>query len=121
MYSYIRPLMSFNTIQWTCERTVGFSSVILMAKTTDVVARSALSFRALRISFVRPFVRSRIIITFCEGDMDPVTGVSQIPSMSNFRKVDPKQISGYKVDPKKWIPKKLVGTKWIPKSGSQQN
>jgi len=63
-------------------------------------------------------------------------GVSQIPSMSNFRKVDPKQISGYKVDPKKWIPKKLVvqsGSqkvdpnkirechKWIPRSGSQHS
>ena len=42
-----------------------------------IFARSALSFRALRISSVRLSVRlsvrSRIIITFCEGDMDPVT------------------------------------------------
>ena len=44
----------------------------------DIIARSALSFRTLRINFVRLFVcpsvcPPRIIITFCEGDMDPVT------------------------------------------------
>ena len=42
-----------------------------------VFVRSTLYLRALRINFVRPFVRPfvllRKIITFCEGDMDPVT------------------------------------------------
>ena len=44
---------------------------------TGMIVRSTLYLRALRINFsVRTFVRAfvlRKIITFCEGDMDPVT------------------------------------------------
>jgi len=47
-----------------------------------------------------------VFVAKCEKTRSKLrVGVSQIPSMSKFGKVDPKEISRYKVDPKKWIPK----------------